>query len=334
VPDLALGADKVVLLVLDGLGWHQLEDCAIHAPTLSAMEGGIITSVAPTTTAAALTSITTGLPPGEHGVVGYRMNIDGRILNTLRWRTADGDAREAIPPRDIQQGSVFGERKPPVVTRAQFSGTGFTLAHLEPVRLVGYSSTSTLVHEVLELAAAGESFIYSYYDGLDRVAHEYGLGRHFEAEVRYADRIVADILNGLPRGTVLVVTADHGIVHADPDLIELHPEVLEHLSSQSGEARFRWLHAKSGRSRSLLDATRSHHENDGWVFSREQAVGSGMFGPAVTPEAEHRLGDVAVVARATAAFADPDESGSNFLIGRHGSLTAAELHVPLLAASG
>jgi hypothetical protein len=334
MPDLALGAERIVLLVLDGLGWHQLTERAELAPTLLAMEGQMITAVAPTTTAAALTSITTGLPPGEHGMVGYRMRIDGQVLNALRWRTSDGDARASIPPGDIQMGSVFGERKPPVVTQAEFAGSGFTLAHLDPVRFVGYRSTSTLIHEIHRLVAAGESFVYAYYAGIDKVAHEYGLGPHYDAELGYADRLVADVLAGLPASTVLVVTADHGLVHADSDLVELHPDVLSHVGAQSGEARFRWLHAKPGRDAELLAAATNHHSGHGWVRSREQVVGEGMLGPAVTPEAEHRLGVVAILARGATAFADPDESGSNFLIGRHGSLTSAELHVPLLVASG
>src|SRR5579872_5565086 len=69
------GAHQVVLLVLDGLGWDQLRERAALAPALCAMDGGPITSVAPTTTATALTSITTGLPPALHEVVGYRVRV-------------------------------------------------------------------------------------------------------------------------------------------------------------------------------------------------------------------------------------------------------------------
>ncbi|MDH4077566.1 MAG: alkaline phosphatase family protein, partial [Acidimicrobiia bacterium] len=70
-----------LLLVLDGVGWEQLCQRSALAPTLSAMAGGPITTVAPSTTAAALTSITTGLAPAEHGIVGYRMLVDDQVLN-------------------------------------------------------------------------------------------------------------------------------------------------------------------------------------------------------------------------------------------------------------
>ena len=67
-----------------------------------------ITTVAPSTTATALTSISTGLAPGEHGVIGYRMAVDNEVFNVLRWTTSKGDARESIPPESIQHEVAFG----------------------------------------------------------------------------------------------------------------------------------------------------------------------------------------------------------------------------------
>src|SRR3954447_21750047 len=95
----ALEADQVVLLLLDGLGWEQLQARTHLAPTLASMAGGPIATVLPTTTATALTSLSTGTPPGEHGVIGYRFNVHGEVLNVLRWTTSAGDARQTIPPQ-------------------------------------------------------------------------------------------------------------------------------------------------------------------------------------------------------------------------------------------
>ena len=85
LPTPVVDANQVVLLVLDGLGWEQLQERRRLAPTLCSMAGGPITTIVPSTTATAMTSITTGLPPGEHGVVGYRIWVDGDVLNILRW---------------------------------------------------------------------------------------------------------------------------------------------------------------------------------------------------------------------------------------------------------
>ena len=80
-PDEVLASRQVVLLVLDGLGWHQLASRPEIAPVLSGLAGSHITTIAPSTTATGLTSITTGLPPGEHGMVGYRVRTHGTVLS-------------------------------------------------------------------------------------------------------------------------------------------------------------------------------------------------------------------------------------------------------------
>jgi len=160
LPEPARSARQVVLLVLDGLGWEQLTQRSHLAPTLSAMEGGPITTVAPTTTATALTSITTGLAPAAHGVVGYRVRVGGDdVLNILRWRTLGGDARDRIPPDRFQPLAGFAGACPPVVTRAEFKATGFTRAHLNGTRMFGWRVTSSMVVEVGRLLAAGEPFL-------------------------------------------------------------------------------------------------------------------------------------------------------------------------------
>ncbi|MCU0312303.1 MAG: alkaline phosphatase family protein [Acidimicrobiales bacterium] len=328
----AADADQIVLLVLDGLGWEQLQDRRSLAPALCAMSGGAISAVAPSTTATALTSITTGLAPGEHGVVGYRMGIDGEVLNVLRWQIGGRDARDSVPPEKIQFHEAFGGQRPPVVTRAEFRTTGFTTAHLDRTRLVGWRMPSTLVTEVQRLLAANEPFVYAYYEGIDKVAHEYGLGAHYDAELHAVDRMVADIRSGLPDGAVLVVIADHGQVDVGDNLVSPAPEVMAHVRGQSGEGRFRWLHARPGHAGQLLAAAAAHHDDVAWVVGVDEVVDAGWLGPRVTDAARRRLGDVALVAREAVSFVDPADSGPFELIARHGSLTTAEMLVPLLVS--
>lgn len=333
MPPAAFDADQVVLLVLDGLGWHQLQDRAARAPVMAAMAGQAITSVVPTTTATALTSITTGLAPGEHGVVGYRIAVENNVLNVLRWTTPAGDARSTIPPQEFQKAAAFNGERPVVVGRSEFATSGFTAAHMDGVRMVGYRGTSTMVVETRRALQSGEPFVYAYYDGLDRVGHEYGLVEHFDAEVAYCDRLVADLLSVMPKGSALVITADHGQVHTGNNVVDLPNSVTEHVALQSGEARFRWLHARPGRSSALLDAARATLGQHAWVKTREELIAKGWFGASVTVESYGRLGDVALIARGTVAFNDPNDTGPYQLVGRHGSVTEAEMMVPLLVAT-
>jgi len=342
LPQPARGARQVVLLVLDGLGWEQLRAFAPDAPLVAAGAGGPITSVAPTTTATALTSLTTGLPPAGHGIVGYRLRVEapavggggegpGEVLNVLRWRTEGGDARRRVPPRLFQPVAPFAGRAVPAVTRSEFASTGFTAAHLGGTRLHGWSVLSSLVVRVRRLLQAGEPFVYAYYEGLDKVAHEHGLDDFYRAELGAVDRLVGDLLEVLPSGAALVLTSDHGQVEVGPATRMPDPALFAMVELLSGEGRFRWLHAKPGATDDLADAARQAHGDEAWVRTRRELEDEGWFGGPLKAEVAARLGDVALVAHAPVAFLDPADTGESRLMGRHGSLTAAEVHVPLLA---
>jgi hypothetical protein len=333
LPASARDAKQVVLLVLDGLGWEQLQERAALAPALSTMVGGPVTTVAPSTTSTALTSITTGLTPGEHGLVGYRIDVSGDVMNVLRWHTASGDVRRSVEPRRMQQFSPFLGESVPVVSRAELEGTAFTEAHLRGSRPFGWRSASSIPVVVEQLLRAGEPFVYAYYDGIDKIAHERGFGPFYDAELRMADRLVADLLAVLPPGAVLLVTADHGQVQVGERIVAPHADVLRLVRHQSGEGRFRWLHARPGAHEELLAAARELHGDVAWVHSRVELVEAGWFGAVVSPPVAVRYGDVALVPHAPISFDDPDDSGPFTLECRHGSLTSAEMLVPLLASS-
>ncbi len=332
-PAVVKEAAQVVLLVVDGLGWEQLRERATIAPTLAGLEGGPITTVAPSTTSTALTSIATGLTPGEHGIVGYRVDIGGEVLNMLRWTSAKGDARQRIVPRDLQPQRAFMGEAIPVVSKVELQNSAFTEAHLLGGRPRSWRVPSNLAVEVQALLGAGERFIYAYYDGIDKVAHEHGFGHHYDAELRAVDRIVGDVLDALTADAVLCVTADHGQVHVGSNVRTPAPGVLALTKTQSGEGRFRWLHARPGAARDLLVAAQAAHSTEAWVVGREQVLDEGWFGPYTSSLIARRLGDVALVARDPISFEDPADSGPFALVCRHGSLTSAEMYVPFVAGS-
>ena len=325
-------AAQVVILVLDGLGWDQFVDNRAHMPTLATFDGGPITTVVPSTTATALTSITTGLTPGEHGLVGYRIDVGGDILNVLRWSTTAGDARRKYEPQRLQPFSPFMGESVPVVTKADFDRTGFTDAHLRGQRMLGWRAASSLAVTVGQLLRNGEPLVYTYYDGIDKIAHERGFGAYYEAELRSADDIVEQVRAQLPDGASLLVTADHGQVDVGSNTTVLGDEVLKLTKYQSGEGRFRWLHARPGVDADLYQAALAEHGDVAWIMSRQELIEGGWLGPVVSPPVAARLGDVAVITKTPISFHDPADSGPFPLVCRHGSLTSAEMLVPLLAS--
>ena len=333
LPEPVVAADQVVLFVLDGLGWEQLQERAHLAPTLTAMAGGAITTVAPSTTSTALTSLTTGAPPAAHGVVGYRMLAPtGEVLNVLRWSTPSGDARATVPPESIQTLEPFGGTKPGVVTKAEFWDSGFTRAHLAGTQLYGWRYASTLVVHVAALLGEGQPLVYAYYPGIDTVAHELGFGPAYDAEVAAADRLVADLLAAVPAGTAVVVVSDHGQIAVGDRVVPLDGELASLTALLSGEGRFRWLHAEPGMGERLVEATRRRFDDVAWILTREELIAEGWLGGRPSDEAAGRLGDVALVARAPLAFLDPADTGPVSMQCRHGSLTSEEMLVPLVAA--
>ena len=335
LPQAAVAASQVVLLVLDGLGWAQLRERPGLAPTMTSMAGGPLTTVAPSTTAAALTSLTIGAPPATHGVVGYRVRVHGdQILNILRWRTGGGDARATVPPERFQPLEPFRSTKPPVVTRAELAESGFTRAHMSGARVYGWRMPSTLVATVAALLRDGERFVYAYYDGVDKVAHEFGFGPTYDAEVVAADRMVSDLVDVLPPGAALLVVSDHGQVDVGDRVVTLDAEVAGLTTMLSGEGRFRWLHARPGAEAPLADAAHRHYDRLAWVRTRDEAVAEGWFGGPLVPEVADRLGDVVIAPHEPIAILDPAEPGEQWMRCRHGSLTSDEMLVPLLASRG
>ena len=325
-------AQQVVLLVIDGLGWEQLQARRSLAPTLASMAGGPITTVAPSTTATALTSIATGLTPGEHGIVGYRMEMAGEVLNVLRWSTGHGDSRRQVEPAATQPFAPFMGQRVPVVSKTELEHSAFSEAHLRGSEPMGWRAASSIAVIVGDLLRRGDRFIYAYYDGIDKIAHERGFGPFYDAELEFCDRLVADVCAALPPGAVLLVTADHGQVEVGERLVTPHHDVLRLCRHQSGEGRFRWLHARPGAQAELLAAAVAHHGGHAWVHSRQQIIDAGWFGPTVSPPVAARYGDVALVPFEPISFDDPADSGPFPLVCRHGSLTSAEMLVPLLAA--
>ena len=333
LPAAAREAKTVVLLVLDGLGWELLQSRSAALPELLALSGGPITTVAPSTTACALTSITTGLSPIQHGVLGYRMRLDGAVLNVLRW-TLDGGAR---PPDafSVQRHQPFLGRTVPVVTRNEFRTSGFSAAHLRDAPFFGWSTPAMLVERCRALAREGHPLIYAYYPGVDTVAHEFGLAPpHLAAELSFVDEMVGRLRDALPAEAALLVTADHGEMEIADRWMSL-TAVQELVVGCSGEGRFRWLNARRGGADELAAAARDAYGADAWVMTRDEVVDGGWLGPGPVPVANlRRLGDVALAARTAVGFIDPALPREGQLVGAHGSLTSAEMLVPLVAASG
>ncbi len=258
------------------------------------MEGGPITTVVPATTASALTSIATGLAPAQHGILGYRMLVGGEVLNVLRW-TVSGGGR-APDPFDVQRHTAFLGRPVPVVTRSEFRDVGFHRRRTcAAVTSSGWHTTSALVEHCLRAVEAGERFVYAYYPGVDSVAHEFGLhARVYRRELAAADALVGALLDALPERAALLVTADHGQVHLEPESWIAVPE-LGALTDRDGRRRPVPLppRAQGRGARAARPRRASSSARSAWVWSRaelldEELLGTGATGSVPGPHRRRR----------------------------------------------
>jgi hypothetical protein len=138
----------------------------------------------------------------------------------------------------------------------------------------------------------------------------------------------------LPADTILVVSGDHGMVDLRPnerlDLAD-HPDLNPGVTLLAGEARARYLKTAPGAAADVVGAWRSILGDRMWVWTREEAIATGIFGPRVTDQARERIGDVVAAAYGRVGIVqrevDPAQARLN---GHHGSLTMAEQLVPFL----
>jgi hypothetical protein len=215
---------------------------------------------------------------------------------------------------------------------AELQDSAFSEAHLRGSRPSGWRAASSIAVEARHQIQSGERFVYCYYPYIDKIAHERGFGPYYEAELRAADELVAGVLAALPEGTALLVSADHGQVDVGDRVVYPSDDLLSAVTLQSGEGRFRWLHSVPGATAALAEAASEEFGDVAWVVTKDQVLDEHWFGPVMTPAVSARLGDVALAAFEPVSFYDVADSGPFELVCRHGSLTSAEVNVPLLAA--
>ena len=354
--ELGLPPSEVVMsVIVDGLGYHSLEALREKGvvdlgPTLAGGHYLPLTSVFPSTTTAALSSLSTGLSPIGHGVLGYKLfrSEVGSVVDMNRLTTPGGrdNALEklGIPPERVLQASTVYQRLAAAgvattlflpkylvdsgLSRALYQGVEHTVPYL--------TSSDLLMH----IAHAGRgpkpALLSVYWPSTDSLGHVYGpTTQAFELEVAHVFRILGQACAMLPRGTTVLVTADHGFHEADPaaDMVSCpaHPALRDGLLLPPvGDPRASYLFVRRGHEEEV-QAFFSHSFPDEFaVLAVEEALARQLWGlDEPTPSVRALLGDLLVLSQKRKFLLWPTEEFK--LRGLHGALTPGELYVPLLA---
>ncbi len=334
-------ADRVVVLLVDGLGLHALLDHPeqapfLHAPAASSGADARLSAAFPTTTPTGLASLGTGLPPGGHGLVGasFRVPETGRTLWPLKWKGDPHPVATQPEPTVFERAAAAGVAVSVVAPR-DYERSGLTRAVLRGGRYTGADEIGERVAEVAAAVRLGDrSLVYAYWPGLDRVGHQHGVDSpHWRAELAYVDAFAQRLVADLPADAVLHVTADHGMVDCPREHkinLDEVPELWAQVRLVAGEPRARHVYVAPGTAADVAQTWRRHLGAAAIVVTREQAITAGWFGP-VEPEYAERIGDVLAVATTDAALTSSRiDSRVSALRGQHGGLTPAEVDIPLL----
>ena len=358
---------QVVMLVVDGLGleqlnhfsnpaqgagsnraafWQRLLDEAVLAP---------ITSIAPSTTATALTSLWTGQPAAVHGVMGYEMYLKeySLIANMITHAPASfvgdvgGIKRAGFDPQTFLPVPTFGPHlvqngiQVDAMQHWSIAHSGLSTMLFPGVNVVPFRSPSDLwvtLPALLAQRKAQRAYTYIYWGELDELSHRFGpMDDRVDLEFSLFSYLLEGFLEGIRKqsqgDTLFLMTADHGhLLTPKTALFEMrsHPEFEDCISLYpSGENRMAYLYIKPGAEQRLKDYVAATWPGKFDLVPTQDALAAGLFGPGQAhPQLAERTGDYILFAQDDAYLWWANKA--NFLLGRHGGLTQTEMVVPLL----
>ena len=338
-------ADRVCVLLIDGMGWELLRSHPDEALFLTSLlgtslngTGQPLTAGFPATTATSLASVGTGLPSGRHGLAGYTVAVpgEGTLMNQLRWQPWTDPCAWQPYPTVFQLAAAAG------IESCQVSSPAFEQTPLTRIALSGGTFLGRFTgEERMDLAArrlanADRTLVYTYFSELDGMGHRYGVDSDaWRGQLMLADRLAQRLAEQLPPRSVLYVTADHGMIDVAPeDRTDADDdwELSAGVALLGGEARARHVYAVPGAAADVHAVWREVLGDRMWVATRQEAIEAGWFGSEVDERVHGRIGDVVAVASADdiAVIASRREPGESQMVGLHGSLAPAEQFVPLL----
>ncbi len=354
-------AKRVVLFLMDGTGYQHLnrlmdEDSELHDAVLD-LNGGRdivpLTSVTPSTTVVALSSLWTGVSPAQTGMTGTLMFLRevSLLTNMLTFAPMAGRhpqdvlAQWGLAPENIIKAQGLAqhlqEQGIPTynVTNQMYIGTGLSrILHRGSDHAIGhkgYGDFMGQVEAVLKETQGKQAYVSIYWEAVDALAHKYGANHEYtNNEIREKIFALRDLSfsPGMQDGeTLFILLADHG--HADAtSILDLGKDELINSSMQmslSGDERHAYMYLRHGKMQAVKDRIESHYADSLTYIETEKAIESEYFGKNPVAELSHRTGDLILLPRSAYSLADP-VLGSLPIISRHAGLSEQEMLIPFI----
>lgn len=323
---------RVCLALIDGMGYELLQARRGHIPFLRPrLEQAPIKTCVPSTTAAAITTVMTGQLPGQTNMLGYEVvnPENGVRFNLINFKDSQTDPVLWQPNPSIFE--FLNEHGISQIScgKPKFVGSGLTLAAQRGSNFQPCLKLEESVDATVGAMRAGTQFAYFYFDGVDHAAHGYGWGSEkCLSQLEAIDRALDSLARRLPKDTLLVIVADHGLVDVKERLdVGTHPVLSRNVKTFAGEARALHVHFETGYAEEGTQIWRNELGERAQIFTREEMPV--LTGPLANPSI---LGDITVFPAGELALIDTVGHSENAcrMPGVHGGLSDTEMLVPFI----
>ncbi len=358
------GVRKVILFLVDALGYNQLRSVLRSEPNLIINElisrgrFSPLTSIFPSTTVAALTSLSTGLTPQEHGMLGFHLFLReyATVADMIGFTPIhDGEhgrlLRMGLEPQKFLRAETLGQRLANagipsyVLIKSIFKHSPLSKMFYNGAKAVhGFVNSSDMFVTLKRLVTQNpdeRSCIMVYWDAIDSISHAYGPNSEaFAAEVRNLSyslerEFMEQVDSQISGTTLLILTADHGQVTV-PDnrlvRVDRHAKIRDNLLlPPTGDFRAAYLYAKQGKVEALRAYLKEQLSDQMVAIPSSKALSSGLWGYGdVHPEVPERMGNLVAIMRENYAFYSSVKEKPYYTGGKHGGLTPDEMLIPFL----
>lgn len=366
---MASGYEAVVLVLMDGFGWRFVEKFQ-ETPFLKRMarEGQIekLTAQFPSTTAAQLTTLHTGLTVGEHGIfewIYYEPSLEAVIAPLLFSfaGTSERDTLKAVgakPRRLLPTSTLYQALKKQGVSATIFQHREYTPSSYSNVVFAGATARGyrTLPEALVNLGevlqkSTPPAYLVLYNEKIDTLSHIYGPeAAQTEAEIlvflMIMEQVFLKAVGGSGKKVLFLLTADHGQSETDPQTtlyLNRDPRftgIEKYLKADrqgkplvpAGSPRDFFLYINDGMVDEAQRFLSSRLTGKAEVWKVSDLIQAGYFGPVISPLFQARAGDLVILPyRNESVWWYEKDRFEQRYYGHHGGLTELEMEIPLVS---
>ena len=344
-------AERLLLFIIDGLGIENLKKLVKKREfrVIGRVEWQRLTSTFPSTTATAITTLSTGLTPIEHGIIGYILYFKefGTVANAIEMCPIGGRRdmllHMGLKPEKFLRGETIFQKLSSAgieaysITHSRLVNTGFNRVIAQGAHQKGFYGLSDMCTTVLEIFREKKApvFVSVYWGLVDTMGHRYGAdGEIYQREAAMILRTLEEeLLPRLDEDVVMMVVSDHGQIPTsweDEVWWSREDEIYRFLKVlPTGEQRMMYLHGNDVEG--LREYLLNNYAERLSLFATTDAETRRLLGDGTPhPYVFDRMGDLILVARKRFSFNFKYTGQEQSLGGRHGGLSKEEMIVPLM----